>query len=219
MRLNVPNPWVTREVCFNSVTEFFNLNSIQINFSEDFNTHEKENGEQSENLSTQTERFIRVKKNLFANQVTNLKKIEHESDENYFVQDEICERNEAEIDDSKSSTNDNDDLQENIVCSPELTQYIDNDKEDFRGKKSELNSNEAKIKNYSSNLTLFELISQKRTKVLCEDDKDTDNENNFSISPCSNVSKSTYMMDIEEKSSIGGLFLRNPRGFLLNFKN
>lgn len=133
------------------------------------------------------------------------------------MQDEVSERNETEFEDGKniseSSTNDNDDLQESIVCSPELTQYIDNDKEEFRGKKSEFNSTEAKAKKYNSNLTLFELISQKRTKVLCDEEKDTDNENNFAVSPCSNVSKSnSYMMDIEEKSSIGGLFLRNPRG-------
>lgn len=126
----------------------------------------------------------------------------------------MSEKNETEFDDGKNisenSTNDNDDLQESIVCSPELTQYIDdNDKEDFKGKISEFNSTEAKTKNY--NLTLFELISQKQSKHFC----DTDNESNLSIS---NISKSTYnnMMDIEEKS-IGGLFLRNPRGFFNYF--
>ena len=185
-------------------------------FTEDFQTHEKENGE---SLSTQTERFIRVKKNLFARQATNLKRLDLESDgnEHYFVQDEVSERNETDLEDGKniseSSTNDNDDLQESIVCSPELTQYMDNDKEEFRGKNSEFNRTEAKAKKYNSNLSLFELISQKRTKVLCDEEKDTDNENSFTVSHCSNVSKSTsYMMDIEEKSSIGGLFLRNPRG-------
>lgn len=164
----------------------------------------------------QTERYIRVKKNLFENRSTE--------DENYlraFVQENV------EVGNSTDSVGCNNkehqqsptshDIQENIVCSPELMQYIESEKESFINERNLTqkvsqsvteNDNHTKPNSYS-NQALYELISQKFSESMCEDDKD--GEGNFVMSHKSDDGEGNGL-DAEQKSSIGGLFLRNPRG-------
>lgn len=159
----------------------------------------------------QTERFIRVKKNLFESRSTD----DENGGENFlrtFVQENAEAGNST---DSLSFKNKEQEqsptshgIQENIVCSPELMQYIDSEKEPLL---TEINSSpnvsqerddgrRTKPNSYS-NQALYELISQKFSESMCDDDKEGDNFKSHDA-----------LADAEQKSSIGGLFLRNPRG-------
>jgi hypothetical protein len=90
----------------------------------------------------------------------------------------------------------NKNIQENIVCSPELMQYIDDEKEESEIKTKPTNGSSQHSND--DNAELYELISQNYPDALCDDTRvDSDDMNG---------------MDVDQKSSIGGLFLRNPRG-------
>lgn len=172
----------------------------------------KDNQQNSELMKKQqTERFIRVKKNLFENRST-----EDENGGEIFMRTFVNENVEAGNSTDSLGFNNKEhpqspashDIQENIVCSPELMQYIDNEKEMFLTERNVtpkvsqgVNDDTRTKPNSYSNQALYELITQKFSESMCEDDRETKNNDNDPSS-----------LDAEQKSSIGGLFLRNPRG-------
>lgn len=168
----------------------------------------------------QTERYIRVKKNLFENQST-----EDENGGDIYMRGFVQENVEAGNSTDSLGYNNKEqqqspashDIQENIVCSPELMQYIEQEKELLveRNMTPKISQDvETRTKpNAYSNQALYELISQKFSESMCEEDK----EGNYAMSPKNNDADGNGL-DAEQKSSIGGLFLRNPRGKNLLWK-
>lgn len=182
-------------------------------------TPQKDNQPNSEiMIKQQTERFIRVKKNLFDNRSTEDQnggekglKITH-----VYAQDmEVGNSTDSLVYTKEQQSPTSHDIQENIVCSPELMQYIDGDKDSFltnsTPKVSQCDDDDTHNKSNSfSNQALYELITQKFSESMCDDDKDS--EGNFMVSSKNNDNDVNALTDEQQKSSIGGLFLRNPRG-------
>lgn len=64
-------------------------------------------------------------------------------------------------------------------------------------------------------MRVYELVSDKNEMLIDEDeDKEMENSSNFVISKVE--SQYENFLDVEQKSTIAGLFLRNPRGKLIN---
>lgn len=151
-------------------------------------TSSKDNQPNSELMSKkQTERFIRVKKNLFESRSTE----EENGGDHFmraFVQESVDAGNSTDslgFNSKEQQSPTSQDIQENIVCSPELMQYMDNDKEPFlveqnsTPKVSQGNEVTRTKPNSYSNQALYELISQKFSESMCDDEKD----GNYAMSP------------------------------------
>lgn len=165
----------------------------------------------------QTENFVFVKKNQSETQANDLEnKSIFFKNNDYDTEEKKWDINHQKITTKNYLKADDTDQEENIICSPELTQYINNENDHFYNEKklnfnSKLICTDNKEKNYEtqgidSDLTLYELITHKH-EVLSNDEKETDSS--FSKSSCANESN---FIDFETKSSIEGLHLRNPRG-------
>ena len=168
------------------------------------------------NKQHQTEQLIRVKKNLFETKST-----EEKNDNDNFMRSLAQENVDAINSTDSSSFNQKEqqsfstsqrEMQESIVCSPELMQYInDSAPSNSTLKISQVTGNDGINRtkpNSYTNQALYELISRKFSESMCDDEKD--NEGNFSMSPRNDADANALL--VEEKQSIGGLFLRNPRG-------
>lgn len=185
-------------------------NHEQIVIKKEVNNSDLDNSQNDEDTSYQTGK-IRVKSNLFENDLKTTMKKEDCHEENSLNKSTSSKENEKGSRSSSPMMGENSQQFENIVCSPSLMQY--NDDIDCEDDDDVYIEEEA---NVCSNEALFQMITQKLGNCQqFENSNDNDSKSRLMIASVSSQFKNCAKGKsnfTEKKVAIGGLYLRNPRG-------